>query len=60
MIRTGDQHRDSVRGIRDVYMNGGQVAVVTTHPMFKSIIDIRGRLYDMQQGSRVRQGAFMS
>lgn len=60
MIRSGDQHRDSIRGTCEVYMNGGRVADVMTYPMCKSVIDIRGRLYDMQQGSRVSQGAFMS
>jgi len=48
MIRTGDEYRDSIRGSREVYMNGEPVADVTTHPMFKPIVDIRARIYDMQ------------
>lgn len=48
MIRTGDEYRDSIRGDREVYMNGEPVKDVTTHPMFKPIVDIRARVYDMQ------------
>lgn len=48
MIRTGAEYKDSIRGTREVYMNGERVADVTTHPMFKPIVDIRARIYDMQ------------
>ncbi|WIY24665.1 4-hydroxyphenylacetate 3-hydroxylase family protein [Parasedimentitalea psychrophila] len=48
MIRTGAQYRDSIRGERDVYINGERVNDVTTHPQFKPLVDIRARLYDMQ------------
>ncbi len=48
MIRTGDEYRDSIRDNREVYMNGEPVKDVTTHPMFKPIVDIRARMYDMQ------------
>ncbi len=48
MIRTGQQYRDSIRDGRVVYMNGERVADVTTHPMFKPLVDIRARIYDMQ------------
>jgi 4-hydroxyphenylacetate 3-monooxygenase len=48
MIRTGEQYRDSIRDGRRVWINGERVADVTRHPMFKPIIDIRARIYDMQ------------
>jgi 4-hydroxyphenylacetate 3-monooxygenase len=48
MIRTGQQYRDSIRDGREVYMNGERVRDVTTHPMFKPIVDIRARMYDLQ------------
>lgn len=54
MIRTGDEYRDSIRGNRDVYMNGERVADVTTHPMFKPLVDIRARIYDMQHDPETR------
>ena len=47
MIRTGAQYRDSIRDGREVYMNGERVRDVTTHPMFKPLVDIRARIYDM-------------
>jgi 4-hydroxyphenylacetate 3-monooxygenase len=48
MIRTGQQYRDSIRDGRQVWVNGERVADVTTHPMFKPLVDIRARIYDMQ------------
>lgn len=48
MIRTGAEYRDSIRGNRDIYMNGEKVADVTSHPQFKPLVDIRARIYDMQ------------
>ncbi len=48
MIRTGEQYRDSLRDDREVWMNGERVKDVTTHPMFKPIVDVRARIYDMQ------------
>jgi 4-hydroxyphenylacetate 3-monooxygenase len=48
MIRTGQQYRDSIRDGRMVWMNGERVKDVTTHPMFKPLVDIRARIYDMQ------------
>tara|TARA_R110002072_G_scaffold28856_7_gene92212 strand:+ start:2242 stop:3783 length:1542 start_codon:yes stop_codon:yes gene_type:complete len=48
MIRTGAQYRDSIRGNREVYLDGEPVGDVTTHPMFKPMVDVRARIYDMQ------------
>lgn len=51
MIRTGDQYRDSIRDNREIFINGERVKDVTTHPMFKPLVDIRARVYDMQHES---------
>ncbi|MFN3954583.1 MAG: 4-hydroxyphenylacetate 3-hydroxylase family protein [Pararhodobacter sp.] len=48
MIRTGDQYRCSIRGTREVYLDGARVDDVTTHAAFKPLVDIRARIYDMQ------------
>lgn len=48
MIRTGTQYRDSIRDGREVWINGERVGDVTIHPMFKPLVDIRARMYDMQ------------
>ena len=48
MIRTGEQYKESIRSNREIYMNGERVRDVTNHPMFKPIVDIRARVYDMQ------------
>lgn len=47
MIRTGSEYRDSIRDGREVYINGERVKDVTRHPMFKPLVDIRARIYDM-------------
>jgi 4-hydroxyphenylacetate 3-monooxygenase len=48
MIRNGQQYRDGLRDGREVYINGERVKDVATHPMFKPLVDIRARIYDMQ------------
>src|ERR1700739_2338218 len=48
MIRTGEQYRDSIRDGRQGWINGERVSDVTTHPMFRPLVDIRARMYDMQ------------
>ncbi len=47
MIRTGSEYRNSIGDGREVYINGERVADVTRHPMFKPLVDIRARIYDM-------------
>ncbi|WP_417723557.1 4-hydroxyphenylacetate 3-hydroxylase family protein [Salipiger sp.] len=47
MIRTGEQYRESIRDGRAVYVNGEKVRDVPTHPMFRPLVDIRARIYDM-------------
>ena len=54
MIRTGTQYRDSIRDGRQVWVNGERVKDVSTHPMFKPLVDIRARMYDMQHESALR------
>ena len=54
MIRTGAQYRDSIRDGREVYMNGERVRDVTTHPMFKPLVDIRADIYDMAHDPATR------
>src|SRR5579862_7378399 len=54
MIRTGQQYLDSIRGNREVYINGERVKDVTRHPMLKPLVDIRTRIYDMQHEAATR------
>jgi 4-hydroxyphenylacetate 3-monooxygenase len=54
MIRTGAQYRDSIRDGRQIFIDGERVNDVTTHPMFKPLVDIRARIYDMQHDPATR------
>ena len=54
MIRTGEEYRESLRDDREVWMNGERVKDVTAHPMFKPLIDVRARIYDMQHDPDTR------
>ena len=54
MIRTGGEYLDSIRDSREVYINGGRVKDLATHPMLKPLIDIRARIYDMQHETATR------
>ncbi|MCM2395967.1 4-hydroxyphenylacetate 3-hydroxylase family protein [Rhizobium sp. S95] len=54
MIRTGSEYKDSIRGTREVYVRGERVKDVTAHPMFKPLVDIRARIYDMQHDPATR------
>jgi 4-hydroxyphenylacetate 3-monooxygenase len=49
MIRTGEEYRGSIRDGRQVWINGERVGDVVTHPMFKPMVDVRARIYDMAQ-----------
>jgi 4-hydroxyphenylacetate 3-monooxygenase len=55
LIRTGQQYLDSIRDSREVYINGERVKDLAAHPMFKPLIDIRARIYDMQHEAATRQ-----
>ncbi|NQV58707.1 MAG: 4-hydroxyphenylacetate 3-monooxygenase, partial [Alphaproteobacteria bacterium] len=48
MIKTGEQHTRSLQDGRQVYLDGGIVDDVTTHPAFRNIVASVGRLYDFQ------------
>src|SRR5215468_7768869 len=54
VIRTGDQYKESIRDDRVVYIDGERIRDVTRHPMFKPLIDIRARIYDMQHDPKTR------
>ena len=55
MIRTGDEYRESIRDGREVWINGERVADVTSHPMFKPLVDVRARIYDMAHDPATRE-----
>jgi 4-hydroxyphenylacetate 3-monooxygenase len=54
MIRTGTQYLESIRDSREVYMDGERVTDLAKHPMFKPLVDIRARIYDMQHEAATR------
>ena len=55
MIRTGDEYRASLQDGREVWIAGERVEDVTTHPMFRPLVDIRARIYDMQHEAHHRE-----
>jgi len=57
MIRTGDEYKykASLQGGREIYISGERVEDVTTHPMFKPLVGIRARIYDMQHEEATRE-----
>lgn len=54
MIRTGDEYRAGLDDGREVWMDGERVTDVTAHPMFKPVVDVRARIYDMQHDPATR------
>src|SRR5262245_60011723 len=54
VIRMGEEYRNSIRDDREVYIDGRRVKDVTGHPMLRPLIDIRARIYDMQNDPRTR------
>jgi len=46
-VRSGAEFIESVRDGREVWLDGERVKDITTHPMFKPLVDIRARAYDM-------------
>lgn len=54
MIRTGADYLESIRDGREVWIDGERVRDVPTHPMFKPLVDIRARIYDMQGAAATR------
>ena len=54
MIRTAAEYLESIRDGRQVWINGEKVDAVPTHPMFKPLVDIRARIYEMQHDAATR------
>ncbi|MDO6966752.1 4-hydroxyphenylacetate 3-hydroxylase family protein [Rhizobium alvei] len=54
MIRKGEDYIQSIRDGREVYIGGERVRDVPTHPMFKPLVDIRARIYDMGHDPKLR------
>ena len=54
MIRNGEEYIESIRDGREVHINGERVEDVPSHPMFKPLVDIRARIYDMQHDPSTR------
>jgi 4-hydroxyphenylacetate 3-monooxygenase len=54
MLRTGAQYRESIRDDRQVWIEGERVKDVPSHPMFKPIVDVRARIYDMAHEDATR------
>jgi 4-hydroxyphenylacetate 3-monooxygenase len=54
MIRTGDEYRESIRDGREVWIDGERAKDVTTHPMFKPMVDVRARIYDLAHEAATR------
>ena len=48
MIKTGEQHRESLRDGRHIYVNGASVEDVTRHPAFERSVTSVCRLFDFQ------------
>ncbi len=48
MSKTGDQHLNSLRDGREVYLNGKKIKDVTKHPAFKNAVAASAKLYDFQ------------
>ena len=49
MLKSGADHIASLRDGRAVYLNGGQVGDVTTHPAYANVVKSIGRLFDFAQ-----------
>ena len=54
MIRTAAEYLDSIRDGRQVWINGEKVDDVPTHPMFKPLVDVQARIYEMQHDAATR------
>ena len=55
MIKTGEQHTKSLRDGRQIYLDGGIVDNVTTHPAFRNVVASVGQLYDFQSQAENRE-----
>ena len=48
MIKTGQDHLDSLRDGRTVYLDGQMVGDVVDHPAYRNAIKTTAALYDFQ------------
>ncbi|MEE2661400.1 MAG: 4-hydroxyphenylacetate 3-hydroxylase N-terminal domain-containing protein [Pseudomonadota bacterium] len=48
MAKTGEQHLESLRDGREVFLDGKKVDDVTTHPAYKNAVAAAAALYDFQ------------
>jgi aromatic ring hydroxylase len=51
---TGEEYIESVRDGREVYLYGGRVKDVTTHPAFRNVVRMTARLYDALHDPKTR------
>ncbi|MCS5656753.1 MAG: 4-hydroxyphenylacetate 3-monooxygenase, partial [Dehalococcoidia bacterium] len=55
MTKTGQDHLDSLRDGRSVYLNGQLVGDVVDHPAYRNAIRSTAGLYDFQAASENRE-----
>ena len=55
MIRTGNEYRESLKDGREVWIDGERVKDLSTHLVFKPIIDVRSRMYDMAHEAQFQE-----
>jgi 4-hydroxyphenylacetate 3-monooxygenase len=55
MLRTGKDYIESIRDDRQVWIDGERVKDVPSHPMFKPIVNVRARIYDMAHEDKYRE-----
>src|SRR6201986_3462888 len=54
VLRTGQDYLESLRDGREVWIDGEQVADVTTHPAFAPMVNVRARIYDLAREDGTR------
>lgn len=55
MIKTGEQHIESLRDGREIYFDGELVDDVTTHPAFRGVVASIGKMFDFQSAPENRE-----
>lgn len=55
MIKTGEQHIESLRDGREIYLDGELVGDVSTHPAFRGAVASIGRMFDFQSAPENRE-----
>ena len=51
-IRTGKQFLQGLKDDREIYLEGGRVADVTTHPHFARMAETLAKVYDLQHDGK--------